>query len=58
MYVSPFDVDFIQAEDFPTHIKQHLQMMKDREEFERRQRELDKSMCKVNCYAQSLASDV
>jgi hypothetical protein len=35
------------ADDFPAHIKQHLQMMKDREESERRQRELDKSLCKV-----------
>lgn len=44
--------DFIQAEDFPPHIKKHLQLMKDREEFERRQRELDKSMCKIKlfCY--------
>lgn len=44
--------DFIQSDDFPAHIKQHLQMMKDREESERRQRELDKSLCKIKlfCY--------
>lgn len=46
------NADFTQFDDFPAHIKQHLQNMKDKEEFEKRQRELDKSMCKIKlfCY--------
>jgi hypothetical protein len=48
--------DFIQPENFPEHLKLALQRLKDREEQEIRQRELDKSTCKVksqNCRFQT-----
>ncbi|XP_061169220.1 ubiquitin carboxyl-terminal hydrolase 47-like isoform X7 [Saccostrea echinata] len=42
--------DFIQPENFPEHLKKALQKLKDREEQEIRQRELDKSTCKIKVY--------
>ena len=45
-----FETDFIQPENFPEHLKLALQNIKEREEQEIRQRELDKSTCKVILY--------
>lgn len=39
--------DFIQPETFPENVKRQLQQLKDKEEAEKRQKELDKSTCKV-----------
>jgi ubiquitin carboxyl-terminal hydrolase 47 len=39
--------DFMAPEEFPESLKQQLQEQQNREEQERRQRELDKSTCKV-----------
>ena len=38
----------MQPEDYPTHLKRELVLEKEREEAERRQREIDKSTCKVS----------
>lgn len=37
----------MQPEDFPERLKAELKYIKDKEEAERRQREIDKSTCKV-----------
>ncbi|KAJ8315140.1 hypothetical protein KUTeg_007290 [Tegillarca granosa] len=46
------NADFIQPDNFPEHLKKHLQQIQEREEAEKRQRELDKSTCKIKvfCY--------
>ena len=41
-------VDFMSPEEFPEPLKRQLQEQQLREEQERRQRELDKSTCKVH----------
>ncbi|OWF37661.1 ubiquitin carboxyl-terminal hydrolase 47-like [Mizuhopecten yessoensis] len=46
------NADFIQPDNFPEHISQQLQRLKDKDEAEQRQKELDKSTCKIKtfCY--------
>ncbi|GFR69510.1 ubiquitin carboxyl-terminal hydrolase 47 [Elysia marginata] len=41
------NADVMQPEDFPAHLKRELIQEKEREEAERRQREIDKSTCKA-----------
>ncbi|CAL1532778.1 unnamed protein product [Lymnaea stagnalis] len=42
--------DFMQPDDFPESLKAELRHMKEKEEAERRQREIDKSTCKIKVY--------
>lgn len=44
------NADVMQPEDFPAHLKRELVLEKEREEAERRQREIDKSTCKIKLY--------
>ncbi|GFO12308.1 ubiquitin carboxyl-terminal hydrolase 47 [Plakobranchus ocellatus] len=44
------NADVMQPEDFPDHLKRELMMEREREEAERRQREIDKSTCKIKLY--------
>ncbi|RUS84034.1 hypothetical protein EGW08_008212 [Elysia chlorotica] len=44
------NADVMQPEDFPAHLKMELILEKEREEAERRQREIDKSTCKIKLY--------
>lgn len=44
------NADFMSPEEFPESLKQQLQDQQNREEQERRQRELDKSTCKIKLY--------
>lgn len=46
------NADFVQPDNFPDHIRQQLQRLKDKDEAEQRQKELDKSTCKIKtfCY--------
>lgn len=40
--------DFMQLEDFPESLKAEFRQQKEKEDAERRQREIDKSTCKVS----------
>ena len=40
--------DFISTEDLPIHVKEELRRLNDKQEEERKQKELDKSICKVS----------
>ncbi|KAH9503711.1 Ubiquitin carboxyl-terminal hydrolase 47, partial [Bulinus truncatus] len=44
------NADFMQPEEFPEFLKAELRFMKEKEEAERRQREIDKSTCKIKVY--------
>jgi hypothetical protein len=41
--------DFMSGEEFPDHVKVELRKLNDKEEADRKQKEMDKSTCKV-CY--------
>ena len=40
---------FMELGDVPKHIAELIQKLKNHEEMERRRKEMDRSMCKVNC---------
>jgi len=42
-----YTVDVLSGEDFPDHVKEVLRRLNDREEADRKQKEIDKSTCKV-----------
>ncbi|XP_005108001.1 ubiquitin carboxyl-terminal hydrolase 47 [Aplysia californica] len=44
------NAEFIEPEDFPESLKAELRQQKEKEEAERRQREIDKSTCKIKLY--------
>ncbi|KAL4232665.1 Ubiquitin carboxyl-terminal hydrolase 47 [Mactra antiquata] len=46
------NVDFLASEDFPVHVKEELRKLYDKEEADRKQKEMDKSTCKIKmfCY--------
>ncbi|XP_065837765.1 ubiquitin carboxyl-terminal hydrolase 47-like isoform X2 [Oscarella lobularis] len=47
---SPFERDFLTSEDFPTHIRRMQDRVKEKEEHEKKQKEIDKSLCKLKLY--------
>ena len=40
--------DFLLTEELPIHMKEELRRLNDKQEAERKQKELDKSICKVS----------
>ncbi|BFZ09544.1 hypothetical protein BsWGS_12583 [Bradybaena similaris] len=44
------NADFMQLEDFPDSLKAEFRQQKEKEDAERRQREIDKSTCKIKLY--------
>ncbi|XP_064628944.1 ubiquitin carboxyl-terminal hydrolase 47-like [Lineus longissimus] len=46
------NADFMQADEFPDHIKVELRKLKEREENERKQREIDRSTCKIKLFCE------
>ena len=45
-------VDFMTIEELPKHLKDELDRQANKEEAERRQREIDRNTCKVNVWSQ------
>ena len=41
---------FMELGDVPKHIAELIHKLKNHEEMERRRKEMDRSMCKVNCF--------
>ncbi|XP_052243350.1 ubiquitin carboxyl-terminal hydrolase 47-like isoform X4 [Dreissena polymorpha] len=44
------NVDFLSSEDFPDHVKEELRRLNDREEADRKQKEIDRSTCKIKIF--------
>lgn len=44
------NADFLLTEDLPVHMKEELRRLNDKQEAERKQKELDKSICKIKVF--------
>ncbi|XP_053398003.1 ubiquitin carboxyl-terminal hydrolase 47-like isoform X2 [Mercenaria mercenaria] len=44
------NIDFMCGEDFPEHVKVELRKLNDKEEADRKQKEMDKSTCKIKIF--------
>lgn len=44
------NTDFLASEDFPEHVKEELRKLNDKEEADRKQKEMDKSTCKIKMF--------